>query len=249
MNNQKKKIYFMSDAHLGSRIIPDNRAHEKKVVAWLDFIKSDAKALYLMGDIFDFWFEYNTVVPKGYTRFLGKLSELCDAGIDVHFFTGNHDIWAFGYFEQEIGMKIHLNPEEVTLHGKKFFLAHGDALDYKDKGAHFLKWLFHNKTAQFLFKMFPPLLGQEFGYRWSRHNRGVILNTDNSYAGENNEYLVRFSKEYARNHDVDFMIFGHRHIILDLQLVNNKRVIILGDFVTLFSYGVFDGENFYLENF
>ncbi len=247
MTVEGKKIYFMSDAHLGSRVIPDNRAHEKKVVAWLDFIKKDASALFLMGDIFDFWFEYRMVVPKGYTRFLGKLSEMADSGIEIHFFTGNHDLWTFGYLENETGMKVHYKPLTLTLGSKKFFLAHGDGLDPDDKGFHLLRKLFHSKFAQLLFRAFPPSLGQEMGYRWSAHNRKVILKEDNDYAGENNESMVHFAKKYAQTHDVDFMIFGHRHIPLDLQLVNDKRVIILGDFVSFFSYGVFDGENFSLD--
>jgi UDP-2,3-diacylglucosamine hydrolase len=247
MTIEGKKVYFMSDAHLGSRVIPDNRAHEKKVVAWLDFIKDDASALFLVGDIFDFWFEYRMVVPKGYTRFLGKLSEISDAGIEIHFFTGNHDLWTFGYLENEIGMKVHYKPETITLGSKKFFMAHGDGLDPDDKGFNILREVFHSKIAQKLFKIFPSTLGQEFGYRWSAHNRGVILNENNGYAGENNENLILYAKKYAQTHDVDFMIFGHRHLPLDLQLVDNKRVIILGDFVSIFSYGVFDGENFSLE--
>ncbi len=249
MLTKGKKVYFMSDAHLGSRVIPDNRLHEKKVVAWLDFIKSDASALFLMGDIFDFWFEYRMVVPKGYTRFLGKLAEMADAGVEIHFFTGNHDLWTFGYLESEIGLKVHYKPEEVTLGSKKFFLAHGDGLDPDDKGFHLLRRLFHNKTAQRLFRAFPPSWGQELGYGWSAHNRKVILNEDNAYSGEKYESMVIYAKKYARLHDVDYIVFGHRHLPLDLQLVDNKRLIILGDFVSFFSYGVFNGENFYLEFF
>lgn len=247
--DEGKKAYFMSDAHLGSRVIPDNRAHEKKVVAWLDFIKPDASALYLLGDIFDFWFEYSAVVPKGYTRFLGKLSEMADEGVEIHFFTGNHDIWTFGYLENETGMKVHRRAETVNIGSKNFFLAHGDGLDPDDKGFHWLRRLFHSKTAQWLFRIFPPAWGQELGYWWSAHNREALLSENNDYAGENNEKMVIFAKKYARTHDVDFMIFGHRHLPLDLQLVDNKRVIILGDFVNYFSYGVFDGQNFSLEYF
>lgn len=242
-------IYFISDAHLGSRVIEDSRAHEKKIVDWLDTVKKDAEKIFLLGDIFDFWFEYRTVVPRGFVRFLGKLAELVDAGIEIHFFTGNHDIWTFGYLETEVGLKVHRKPETFTLNDKKFFMAHGDGLNSDEKGFHIIRKIFHNKFAQQLFRLVPPQLGQEFGYKWSERNRGGIVGADNGYQGEENEWLVTFAKKYAENHDVDFMIFGHRHIALDLQLKHQKRVVILGDFATIFSFGVFDGENFWLEYF
>ncbi len=242
-------IYFISDAHLGSRVIKDPRAHEKKIVKWLDFVKKDAKKIFLLGDMFDFWFEYRTVVPKGFVRFLGKLAELTDEGIEIHFFTGNHDMWTFGYLETEVGLIIHREPQIFTLGTKKFYLAHGDGLNTEEKGFQLIRKVFHSNLAQKLFRLVPPLLGQEFGYQWSKQNRDNILDADNGYKGENNEWLVTFAKEYSEEHDVDFMIFGHRHIALDLQLRRQKRVVILGDFATIFSYGVFDGENFSLEYF
>lgn len=240
-------IYFISDAHLGSRVVTDPRAHEKKLVDWLDKVKTDAKAIYLMGDMFDFWFEYRTVVPKGFTRFLGKLSELSDSGIDIHFFTGNHDIWTFGYFENEVGLQVHRKPETVTIGNKRFFLAHGDGLSAKEKGFELLRKIFHSTTCQKLFRYVPPQIGQEFGYRWSKRNRERILHLENNYLGEEKEDLVVFAKKYAESHDIDFFVFGHRHVALDLQIRNQKRVIMLGDFVAIFSYGRFDGENFFLE--
>jgi len=240
-------IYFLSDAHLGSLLVKDPRAHEKKLVDWLDGVKADAKVIYLLGDIFDFWFEYNTVVPKGYVRFLGKLAELTDEGIEIHFFIGNHDIWTFGYLEKEIGLIIHKEPLTVKLGTKTFFLAHGDGLHAQEKGFELLRKVFHSKTAQKLFRLVPPQLGQGFGYNWSKKNRERILHIENKFQGEENENLVVFAKKYIETHDVDFLIFGHRHIALDLQLKNQKRVVILGDFVGIFSYGVFDGENFRLE--
>ena len=242
-------IYFISDAHLGSRVIKDSRAHEKKIVKWLDFVKKDAEKIFLLGDIFDFWFEYRTVVPKGFVRFLGKLAELTDAGIEIHFFTGNHDIWTFGYLETEVGLIVHREPQTFTLGTKKFFLAHGDGLDSDDKGFHIIRKIFHSKLAQKLFRLVPPQIGQEFGYQWSEKNRNGIINAENDYQGENNEWLVTFAKKYSEKHDIDFMIFGHRHIALDLQLKYQKRVVILGDFASIFSYGTFDGENFCLEYF
>jgi len=240
-------IYFLSDAHLGSRMVKDQRAHEKKLVDWLDFVKTDATAIYLLGDMFDFWFEYKTVVPKGFVRFLGKLAELTDAGIEIHFFTGNHDIWTFGYLENEVGLIVHRQAETIQLGTKKFFLAHGDGLYAEDKGFKLLRNIFHSRTAQKLFRYVPAQLGQEFGYSWSKSNREKIIHIENKFKGEQNENLVVFAKKYVETHDLDFLIFGHRHIALDLQLKDNRRVVILGDFVGIFSYGVFDGENFRLE--
>ncbi|MDO9154570.1 MAG: UDP-2,3-diacylglucosamine diphosphatase [Paludibacter sp.] len=242
-------IYFLSDAHLGSRVIKDSKAHEKKIVDWLDFVKKDAEKIFLLGDIFDFWFEYRTVVPRGFVRFLGKLAQLVDTGIEIHFFTGNHDIWTFGYLENEVGLIVHREPKTFTLGEKKFFLAHGDGLHTHEKGFQMIRKIFHNKLAQKLFRLVPPQIGQEFGYLWSERNRGGVLDAQNEYKGEKNEELVVYAKKYAETHAVDFIIFGHRHIALDLQLKDQKRVVILGDFATIFSYGVFDGENFRLDYF
>lgn len=240
-------IYFLSDAHLGSLLVKDPRAHEKKLVDWLEKVKADATVIYLLGDIFDFWFEYKTVIPKGYVRFLGKLAELTDAGVEIHFFIGNHDIWTFGYLEKEIGLIVHKEPITVQLGRKRFFLAHGDGLHAEERGFELLRKVFHSQTAQKLFRLVPPQLGQGFGYNWSKKNRERILHIENKFQGEQNESLVVFAKKYVETHEVDFLIFGHRHIALDLQLKDQKRVVILGDFVGIFSYGVFDGENFRLE--
>ena len=241
-------VYFISDAHLGSLLVQSPKQHEKKLVDLLEKMKADATAIYLLGDIFDFWFEYRTVVPKGFVRFLGKLAELVDAGVEVHFFTGNHDIWTFGYLEKEIGLRVHYKAETMQIGSKKFYLAHGDGLDAEDKGFKFIRKVFHSDLAQKMFRYFPAQLGQQFGYNWSKNNRLKHLKYENKFLGEDKEEIVIFSKKYAAEHkDIDFLIFGHRHIALDLQIRDQKRVVILGDFVSLFSYGVFDGENFWLE--
>ena len=242
-------IYFISDAHLGSLLVENPRAHEKKFVDWLDKVKVDAKEIYLMGDIFDFWFEYKTVVPKGFVRFLGKLAELVDSGITIHFFTGNHDIWTFDYLEKEVGLIVHRKPETVQIANKSFFLAHGDGLDITDKGFNLISKVFHSRRLQKLFRYFPAQLGQEFGYRWSKNNRLKHWGRSSEYRGENNEYLVLFAKKHIEKHDVDYMIFGHRHLALDLLLKNNTRMLILGDFVSIFSYAKFDGNDISLEYF
>lgn len=242
-------VYFISDAHLGSRLIQNPREHEKKMVDWLNKVKSDAKTIYLMGDIFDFWFEYKTVVPKGFVRFLGKLAELTDAGIEIHFFTGNHDIWTFGYLEKEIGLIVHRKPETIQIGNKTFYMAHGDGLDLNDKGFKILRNIFHSRFAQRLFRLVPAQLGQEMGYNWSKGSRKKCMDQESKYQGEHNEFLVRYAKKYAESHDVDFLIFGHRHIALDLQIKKNTRVLILGDFVNIFSYAAFDGNQLTLEFF
>lgn len=237
-------IYFLSDAHLGSLLIPDKRDHEMKVVRLLDSMKKDATAIYLMGDIFDFWFEYKTVVPKGFARLFGKITELTDAGIEVHFFIGNHDLWTFGYFEKELGMKVHYQPELVELYGKTFYLAHGDGLATGDNGFKILRKVFHSQFAQRLFALIPPSIGQYLGYTWSRQNR--LLMKPNSFQGEENERLVLYAKEFIEKQKVDYLVFGHRHVDLKLRLKYNAEMIILGDFVSLFSYGAFDGKEFQL---
>ncbi len=244
-----KKTYFLSDAHLGSLAIADNRAHEKHLVSFLDSIKNDAEAIYFLGDMFDFWYEYKMVVPKGFVRFLGKLAELSDCGIQIHFFTGNHDMWTFGYLEKEIGLTVHKKEEEITIHGKRFFLAHGDMFQKDGFGGFLIKKIFRNRLLQELFTCFPPRLGLKFGYWWAKHNRLSDNQKGYKYEGEEKETLVQFSKEYIKNHDIDYFIFGHRHILLDLQLKNKSRVLIIGEWMYEFSYAVFDGNDISLHNY
>ncbi len=242
-------IYFVSDAHLGSLLIKNPREHEMKLVRWLESVRNNAEKIYLMGDIFDFWFEYKTVVPKGFVRLFGKLAEMTDAGIEIHFFIGNHDIWTFDYLEKEIGLIVHRTHKIHELHGKRFFLAHGDGLETRDNGFKILRKIFHSRTLQKLFMLVPPRIGQTFGYRWSKSNRLKNSHYENKFPGEKEESLVVFAKENGEKLGVDFFVFGHRHYVLDLQIQNKKRVVILGDFVDNFSFGCFDGENFYMDEF
>lgn len=240
------KAYFIADLHLGAGIIENHRAHEQRIVAWLDSIKADATHLFLLGDIFDFWYEYKRVVPKGYVRFLGKLAELSDKGVELHFFIGNHDVWAFDYLTTEIGATVHRKPFTTTLGNKKFYLAHGDGLGDPNFSFRFIRGMFHSKILQWLFSTFiHPNTAVSFGLWWSKRNR--LGEKEVPYKGEQDEYLVQFAKKYNETHnDIDFFIFGHRHIMLDLQLKNRSRVIIIGDGFQNFSYGVFDGEDFSL---
>lgn len=246
-----KNIYFLSDAHLGSLAIPHARMQERRLVGFLDKVKHKAAAVYLLGDIFDFWHEYRYVVPKGYTRLLGKISELTDLGVEVHFFTGNHDLWVGDYFEKECGMTLHRQSCVVEIYGKEFYLAHGDGLGSTDGKFKFLRAVFHNRVCQRLFASLHPRWGMAFGLNWARHSR--LKREDGKeppYMGENREELVIFAKDYLKSHpNINYFIFGHRHIELDLLISHTSRLVILGDWISQFTYAVFDGENFFLEDY
>lgn len=246
-----KPVYFLSDAHLGSLAIKHGRTQERRLVRFLDSIKEKAGAVYLLGDIFDFWYEYKYVVPRGYTRLLGKLSELSDLGVEVHFFTGNHDIWAFDYLAKECGVILHFKPVTIEMGDKVFFLAHGDGLGDPDPKFKFLRWLFHNRLAQALFSAVHPRWTQQVGLTWAKYSRLKHEAEDPPvYLGEDREHLVLYAKDYLRTHpDVNFFIFGHRHIELDLMLSRTARVLILGDWITQFTYAVFDGNQLWMENY
>ncbi len=246
-----KNVYFLSDAHLGSLAIPHKRTQERRLVRFLDSIKHKAAAIYLLGDMFDFWNEYRYVVPKGYTRFLGKISELTDMGVEVHFFTGNHDLWTYGYLEEECGMIVHRKPVTTEIYGKLFFIAHGDGLGDPDKKFKFLKWMFHNRTCQRLLNAFHPRWGMWLGLNWAKHSR--LKHADGKeppYMGENREHLVLFTKDYIKSHpNIDYFIYGHRHIELDLMLSRKSRMMIIGDWIWQFTYVVYDGEHIFLEEY
>ena len=246
-----KNVYFLSDAHLGSLALEHKRTQERRLVRFLDSIKHKAAAIYLMGDMFDFWNEYRFVVPKGFTRFLGKLSELTDMGVEVHFFTGNHDLWPYGYLEQECGVIVHRKPETTEIYGKVFFLAHGDGLGDPDNRFKVLRKLFHNRACQRLLNAIHPRWGMALGLNWAKHSR--LKRADGKeppYMGEDREFLVLFTKEYMKTHqNIDYFIYGHRHIELDITLDRKARVMILGDWIWQFTYAVFDGEHMFMEQY
>lgn len=247
-----KKIYFASDIHLGARFHEDSLAVEKRFVRWLDSIKSSAQAIYLLGDIFDYWFEYKYVVPRGYTRFLGKLAELSDSGIEIHLFIGNHDIWMFDYLPQEIGAIIHREPLTVDLLGKRFFLGHGDEVDNRSRSFQFLRKIFHSKICQRLYGSIHPRWSFGIAYGFSHSSRKAGLKRPENQVGvdESSEYLAAFAKEYLKTHpDINFFIFGHRHVMYDLMLTKSSRLLIAGDWIQFFSYIEWDGEEMRLEEF
>ena len=241
-----KKTYFISDAHLGYPDQKGSLGREKKIVSFLDSIRSEAESIYLLGDIFDFWYEYKSVVPRGYTRLLGKLAELSDSGIRIYFFTGNHDIWAFSYLEEELGLEIQRNALIKDIGTKTFFLAHGDGTDPTDKKFLFIKKIFHNHTLQWLFSRLHPNFAFWLAGKWSRQSR--LMNGTEDFLGEK-EPMVIYSRENLLDQGLDFIIFGHRHCPVDYSLNEKTRMIILGDWLTHFTYGEFDGENFELKTY
>jgi UDP-2,3-diacylglucosamine hydrolase len=242
------KLYFASDFHLGAGEYLTSRERESRLVRWLDMIKADAAEVYLIGDVFDFWFEYKSVVPRGYIRFLGKLAELADQGIRLYFFKGNHDMWMFDYFEKELGATIITNELEIERNGKTFYLHHGDGLGPGDKMYKFLKKIFRSRLCQWLFARLHPNFGVGIANYWSNHSRiAGIKNIERVNAEQ--EWLVIYSRELLKNKLYNYLIFGHRHLPLDIQLNKESRYINLGEWVNYNSYAVFDGEELTLHHF
>ncbi|MDB5283514.1 MAG: UDP-2,3-diacylglucosamine hydrolase [Bacteroidota bacterium] len=247
---QSGKIYFASDLHLGTPDEVSSLKREKLFVKWLDEAKKDAIEIYIIGDIFDFWHEYKTVVPKGFVRLQGKLAELTDAGIPVHVFTGNHDLWMFGYLEKELGVKIYKAPIQRTLNGKKFFIGHGDGLGPGDHGYKFIKKVFANPVCQFLFRWIHPDIGitiaNYFSYK-SRFGEPSGEKKLEVFMGEEKEWLVQYAKLKLNKEHFDYFVFGHRHLPLEIQLNEKSRYINTGDWLDYNSYAVFDGVNLELK--
>ena len=244
---EKTKIYFASDFHLG---IPDHASsleREKKIVRWLDEIKADAKQIFLIGDLFDFWFEYKHVVPRGFVRLLGKLAELKDSGIDIQIFTGNHDLWMFGYFEQELKIPVHHNPIQFEANGKKFYIGHGDGIGPGDNGFKFMKKIFKSRLAQALFGMLHPYIAFKVAHYFSFSSR--LLNTKQTFLGEDKEWQFIYAKEQLKKEHFDYFIFGHRHIAIQIPIEDNSSFLILGDWITFNTYAEFDGETCTLKYF
>jgi len=244
----RNKIYFASDFHLGSGSYATHREKEQKIVSWLDMIKADAAELYLVGDIFDFWFEYKTVVPRGYIRFLGKLAELVDLGIKLTLFKGNHDMWMFGYFEKELGATIISNELVIERNGKKFYLHHGDGLGPGDAKYKFLKKIFRSPLCQWLFERVHPNFGVGIANRWSQHSRDTGDN-DKQRRIDEQEWLIVYSKEVLQTEFYDYLIFGHRHLAMDVKLSEKSRYINLGEWVKACTYAVFDGNDVTLHTY
>lgn len=241
-----KKIYFASDFHLGVPDYASSLERERRVIAWMDSIFPTTQELYLLGDVFDFWFEYKTVVPRGYVRLLAKIAQFTDAGIPVHYFTGNHDMWTFDYLEQELKVKIYREPVSKTYNGKQFYIGHGDGLGPGDHGYKFIKKVFASSVCQWLFARLHPNLGIGIANYFSRKSRIATGTTDEKFLGEEREWLVIHSKEMLQQQHYDYLIFGHRHLPLDIPINGTSRYINIGDWIRYDSYGEFDGREFTL---
>ena len=243
-----KKIYFLSDFHLGAPNRSISLEREKRIAQFLDEIKKDAAEIFIVGDLFDFWYEYRKVVPKGYTRILGKLAQLTDSGIFIHFFVGNHDMWMSGYFEEELNIPVFYEPKVFEWNSKKFYIGHGDGLGPGDQGYKFIKKIFRNKFCQWLFGVLPPAIGVGMADYFSRKSRAATGQIDEQFLGEEKEWLIIYSKEVLQKKHFDYFIFGHRHLPIDFSLNNNSRYINLGDWIRYCTYAVFDGETVVLKS-
>lgn len=249
--SQRNKTYFISDLHLGASYLKNPLDYERRVVRWLNTIKDSAKAIYLLGDVLDYWYEYRNVVPRGFTRFFGTLALLVDDGIEIRWYIGNHDIWIFDYLPHEIGITVIDGYEIKDIDSKKFFLSHGDGIGSLKPGFKFIRTLFRNKVCQWLFSGIHPRWTVPFAHRWSSHSRN-FSDEKPQFLGEDKEPFIPFALNWNKSHNnehIDFFIFGHRHILLDFNIENNSRVIVLGDWIHHFSYAVFDGSNLTLDTF
>ncbi|MGH1335561.1 MAG: UDP-2,3-diacylglucosamine diphosphatase [Aureispira sp.] len=246
----KENTYFASDFHLGAPNIEHSRLREQKILRWLSHIEENAKTIYLVGDIFDFWFEYQTVVPKGAVRLLGKLAQMSDAGIDIHFFVGNHDLWMADYFPEELGITVHHQPIQVTIGTQRFFIGHGDGLGPEDHGYKRLRRIFVHPFCQWLFRWLHPDLGIRLAQYSSKASRTAQKEPE-QFLGPDKEWLLLYSNFKLKKHpDLDYFIFGHRHLPLDILLENGQtRYVNLGEWFDSCTYAVYDGQQLTLKAF
>jgi UDP-2,3-diacylglucosamine hydrolase len=244
-----KKIYFLSDFHLGAPDHAQSLIRERKIVQFLDSIKHDAAQIFIVGDLFDFWFEYKYVVPKGHIRILGKLAELADRGIPLTFFVGNHDMWMKGYFEKELFMSVYHEPNDFEFNGKKFHIGHGDGLGPGDHGYKFIKKVFRNPVCQWMFGALPSNWGFGLANYFSKKSRLATGSSDQHFLGEENEWLIQYCKDVLKKDHYDYFVFGHRHLPIHFKLPGNSVYINLGDWINHFTYAVFDGDKLELKHY
>jgi UDP-2,3-diacylglucosamine hydrolase len=243
-----KNIYFASDFHLGSPNYKESRIRENRIVRWLDAIEPTCSELFLMGDVSDFWFEYKTVVPKGFIRLQGKLASMSDVGIKIYFFKGNHDMWVNDYFTKEMGIQIISDEFEMVRGGKSFYLHHGDGLGPGDYGYKLLRKIFRNPICQWLFSLLPPTIGMGIANGWADQSRAVSAKEE-VFMGTDNEWLAIYAREQLQRKHYDFFVFGHRHLPLNLNVAPNSVYVNLGEWINFSSYAVFDGNALTLNYF
>ena len=241
----KKYTYFASDFHLGAPNEFESLKREKEIVAWLNHIESTAECIYLVGDIFDFWFEYKHAIPKGFSRLQGKIAALTDSGIPIHFFYGNHDMWMFDYFKKELGVEIHSDDVQINIGTKKVYIAHGDGLGKGDNGYKIIKKLFRSRFCKWVFSRIHPNLGLALGNYFSRISRAKNSPLDKEFNGIENEWLYNYSQELNTKNNFDYFIYGHRHLPLKITF-ENSIYFNLGEWINYQTFGKFDGEKFEL---
>ncbi len=243
----EKRTFFLSDSHLGAPDAAHSRAREQLLVQWFDEYGAGAKEIYLLGDIFDFWFEYHTVVPKGFVRLLGKIASVIDSGTPVHYFTGNHDMWAFDYFEKELGVIMHRKPLEKSIGGRSFLIGHGDGLGPGDTGYKMLKAVFACRVCQKMFSFMHPYIGIRMAMFFSRKSRLANENNPEMFKGEDQESLVHYCKNQLKTRNIDYFVFGHRHLPLKIEVMPGIYYINTGEWLSQFSFASFDGETMSLH--
>lgn len=249
MSEKVQKIYFASDQHFGAPTREQSKVREQKFVDWLDFIKADASELFLLGDLFDFWFEYKTAVPKGFVRVLGKLAELRDSGIKIHFFVGNHDLWMNTYFEDELNIPTYHKPTEFILNGKTFLIGHGDGLGPGDKGYKRMKKVFTNSFSKWLYRWLHPDIGIRLAQYLSVKNRLISGDEDVKFLGEENEWLAQYCKLKLTKKHYHYFVFGHRHLPLEIELQPNSKYINTGDWISHYTYAVLEDDQMLLKSY
>lgn len=245
----QKKIYFASDQHFGAPTVQKSKVRERKFIQWIESIRDDAEIIFLLGDLFDFWFEYKKAVPKGFVRILGKLAELSDSGIKIYFFVGNHDLWMHDYFETELNIPVYHKPKEFNFNGKTFLIGHGDGLGPGDKGYKRMKKVFTNPFSKWLYRWLHPDIGIKLAQYLSVKNKLISGEEDVKFLGEENEWLVQYCKRKLEKKHFDYFIFGHRHLPMEIQLQQNSKYINTGDWISHYTYSVFDGKDLMLKSY
>lgn len=244
-----KKVYFASDQHFGIPNATESRKREDRFIRWMDEIKADAQIIFLMGDLFDFWHEWKYVVPKGYIRVLGKIAELKDSGIEIYFFVGNHDLWMKNYFQEELGIPVFFEKQYFEINNRQFLLAHGDGLGPGDKGYKRMKKVFTNPLAQWAFRWLHPDIAMRIANYMSQKNKMISGDEDKQFLGEDKEFLILYSKEKLKTEKINYFVYGHRHLPMVLDLSPDSKYVNLGDWISYFTYGVFDGNSFALKTY